>query len=56
MLQSTVLSISVKVYDILLYTAREQYLCKLQDLFLSKDGVRCALANFFVAAGLLLVY
>lgn len=50
------LSILLKVYNILFYTAREPYLCKLPNLVLCKDGVRCALANFFVAAGLLLVY
>lgn len=50
------LSILLKVYNILFYTAREPYLCKLLNLVLCKDGVRWALANFFVAAGLLLVY
>lgn len=56
MQQSAVLSISLKYYNILPYTARELHLCKLQDSLLSKGGVRCAPDTFFVLAAGLLVY
>lgn len=39
-----------------MYMVREPYLYKLQNLFLSADGARYALATFFVAASLLVYW